>query len=150
MWIGGYKTVKRIGFVASAFDLLHAGHIMMLEEVKNHCDYLIVGLHIDPTIDRPTKNKPIQSIVERYIQLKAIKYIDEIVPYHTEKDLEDILKAFPIDIRFVGDEYVNKYFTGKEYCNENNIEIYFNARRHDWSTSGLRNRISNIENEGKE
>lgn len=141
MWCGDLQIMKRIGFTCSTFDLLHAGHIMMLQEAKEHCDILIVGLQIDPTVDRPEKNKPIQSIVERFIQLKAIKYVDEIVPYHTENDLLDILKAFPIDIRFVGDEYAIKDFTGKTYCSENNIELFYNSRKHSWSTTELRNRI---------
>lgn len=138
------------GFVCSTWDLLHAGHISMLKEIKQQCDYLIVGLQVDPTVDRPSKNKPIQSIVERYIQLEAVKYVDEIVPYYTEKDLQDLLTVLPIDIRFVGEEYQDKDFTGKQYCLDNNIELYYNSRRHGWSSSELRKRIFNVESEGRE
>jgi glycerol-3-phosphate cytidylyltransferase len=127
----------KIGFVASCFDLFHAGHIMMLKEAKNQCDYLIVGLQTDPTVDRPEKNKPIQSIFERHIQLEACKYVDEIVVYATEKDLMDVLQSFPIDVRIVGEEYTHKSFTGKELP----IEIYYNKRRHSFSTSELRQRV---------
>lgn len=129
---------QRVGITFSSFDLLHAGHIKMLEEAKSICDYLIVGLQTDPTIDRPTKNKPAQSVVERYIQLKACKMIDEIVPYTTETDLEDILKAFAIDVRIIGDDYRDKDFTGKQYCEEKGIEIYYNSRDHRFSSSGLK------------
>jgi len=127
----------KIGFVASCFDLFHAGHIMMLKEAKKQCDYLIVGLQTDPTIDRPEKNKPIQSIFERHIQLDACKYVDEIVVYATEKDLMDVLQSFPIDVRIIGEEYTHKSFTGKELP----IEIYYNKRRHSFSTSELRQRV---------
>lgn len=127
----------KIGFVASCFDLFHAGHIMMLKEAKNQCDYLIVGLQTDPTVDRPEKNKPIQSIFERHIQLEACKYVDEIVVYATEKDLMDVLQSFPIDVRIIGEEYQHKSFTGKELP----IEIYYNKRRHSFSTSELRQRV---------
>jgi glycerol-3-phosphate cytidylyltransferase len=127
----------KIGFVASCFDLFHAGHIMMLKEAKGQCDYLIVGLQTDPTVDRPEKNKPIQSIFERHIQLDACKYVDEIVVYATEKDLMDVLQSFPIDVRIVGEEYQHKSFTGKELP----IEIYYNKRRHSFSTSELRQRV---------
>ena len=114
----------RIGFTCSTFDLLHAGHILMLDEAKQHCDYLIVGLQTDPTIDRPdTKNKPAQSIIERHIQLSAVKYVNEIIVYETEKDLLDLLKIYPINVRFVGEEYINKNFTGRDFCLDNNIEI---------------------------
>lgn len=132
----------KIGITFSAFDLLHAGHVKMLEEAKNQCDYLIVGLQTDPTIDRPEKNKPIQSVVERYIQLKGCKHVDEIVPYATEQDLEDILKSFPIQVRIVGDEYENKNFTGRAYCESSNITLYFNKRAHRFSSSALRHLIS--------
>lgn len=138
------------GFVCSTFDLLHAGHITMLKEIKQHCDYLIIGLQIDPTVDRPSKNKPIQSIVERYIQLNAVTYVDEIIPYHTEKDLEDLLMVLPIDIRFVGEEYQDRDFTGKQYCLDNGIQLHYNSRRHGWSSSELRNRIFNAEAGGTE
>lgn len=131
----------KIGITFSAFDLLHAGHIKMLEEAKSKCDYLICGLQTDPTLDRPEKNHPIQSVVERYIQLKGCKYVDEIVPYATEQDLEDILRSFKIDVRIVGDEYEFKDFTGKAYCEEKDIELYYNKREHRFSSSGLRKEI---------
>ena len=134
------KEIK-IGITFSAFDLLHAGHIKMLEEAKSKCDYLICGLQTDPTLDRPEKNHPIQSVVERYIQLKGCKYVDEIVPYATEQDLEDILRSFKIDVRIVGDEYEFKDFTGKAYCEEKDIELYYNKREHRFSSSGLRKEI---------
>ena len=130
-----------IGFTASAFDLLHSGHIMMLREAKQQCDYLICGLQIDPSIDRPDKNKPIQSIVERYTQLAAVRYVDEIVPYLTEIDLEDILEMYPINIRILGEEYKDKDFTGRDICKSREIKLYFNVRDHRFSTSELRKRI---------
>ena len=131
----------KIGITFSAFDLLHAGHVKMLEEAKLNCDYLIVGLQTDPTIERPTKNKPTQTVVERYIQLKACKYVDEIVPYATEQDLEDILKSFTIDLRIVGDEYKDRDFTGRTYCEEKGIELYFNTRDHRFSSTSLRQEV---------
>ena len=131
----------KIGITFSAFDLLHAGHIKMLEEAKQNCDYLIVGLQTDPTIDRPTKNKPTQTVVERYIQLKGCKFVDEIVPYATEQDLEDILMSFIIDVRIVGDEYQYKDFTGRKYCEDKGIELYFNSRDHRFSSSSLRKEV---------
>jgi len=137
---------QRIGIVFSTFDLLHAGHIAMLAEVKNHCDYLIAGLQTDPTIDRPdTKNKPIQSIVERQITLSATRYVDEIVVYQTEKDLEDILLTLPIDVRILGIEYAEKDFTGKDICFDRGIEIVFNSRDHSFSSSSLRKRVVQAE-----
>ncbi|WP_300672958.1 adenylyltransferase/cytidyltransferase family protein [Soonwooa sp.] len=134
------KTQK-IGITFSAFDLLHAGHIKMLEEAKTVCDHLIVALQLDPTLDRPHKNKPTQSIVERYIQLKACRSVDEIIPYNTEEDLMDILKSFVIDVRIIGDDYRNVDFTGKQYCEEKGIEIYYNKRDHNFSTSGLKRAV---------
>ena len=132
-----------IGFTCSTFDLLHAGHVMMLREAKAQCDYLIVGLQTDPTIDRPdTKNPPVQTLVERYTQLKAIGYVDEIIPYQTEKDLEDILQMYPIDVRILGDEYREKDFTGKDICRARSIELHFNERDHRFSTTDLRNRVT--------
>lgn len=131
----------RTGITFSAFDLLHAGHVKMLEEAKQHCDFLIVGLQTDPTLDRPTKNKPTQTVVERYIQLKACKFVDEIVPYATEQDLEDILKAFAIDVRILGDEYKERDFTGRTYCEEKGIELYFNTRDHRFSSTNLRHEV---------
>lgn len=131
----------KVGFTASTFDLLHAGHIAMLSEAKNHCDYLIAGLQTDPTLDRPGKNKPVQSIVERQIQLQAVRYVDEIVVYQTEKDLEDILLTLPINVRILGVEYSDKNFTGKEICEKRNIELVFNGRDHSFSSSSLRKRV---------
>jgi glycerol-3-phosphate cytidylyltransferase len=134
---------KKIGIVFSAFDLLHAGHIAMLSEAKNHCDYLIAGLQTDPTLDRPdTKNAPIQSIVERQIQLAATRYVDEIVIYQTEKDLEDILLTLPLDVRILGVEYKDKEFTGLEICRKRGIELVFNGRDHSFSSSNLRKRVA--------
>lgn len=133
----------KVGITFSAFDLLHAGHVKMLEEAKRQCEYLICGLQTDPTIDRPKKNKPVQTVVERYIQLKACKHVDEIVPYATEQDLEDILRAFKIDVRIVGEEYKEKTFTGRAFCEENGIELYFNKRSHRFSSSGLRKEVIN-------
>jgi len=135
----------KVGITFSAFDLLHAGHVKMLEEAKLHCDYLIVGLQTDPTLDRPEKNKPTQSVVERYIQLKACKFVDEIVPYATEQDLEDVLRAFHIQLRIVGDEYMSKDFTGRKYCEEKGIELYFNTRDHRFSSSSLRREVAEKE-----
>lgn len=133
---------KKIGITFSTFDLLHAGHIAMLEEAKSKCDYLIVGLQSDPTIDRPKeKNKPVQTIFERYLQLKAVKYVDEIVPYQTEQDCEDILSTLPINIRIIGEEYKTKPFTGADICKRRNIEVYFNKREHRFSSTNLRERI---------
>lgn len=137
---------KRVGFTCSTFDLLHAGHILMLEDCKKVCDYLIVGLQTDPTIDRPgIKNKPVQSVVERYIQLKAVKYVDNIVVYETEKDLEDILTILPIKIRICGEEYKDKPFTGSEICNRRGIEIFYNKRAHRFSSTELRERTHKSE-----
>lgn len=135
----------KIGITFSAFDLLHAGHITMLEEAKRQCDYLICALQTDPTLDRPEKNRPTQTVVERYIQLKGCKFVDEIVPYATEQDLEDILRSFKIDIRILGDEYREKNFTGREYCESKGIELYFNTRDHRFSSSGLRKVVAEKE-----
>ena len=128
----------KTGFTCSCFDLFHAGHIMMLKEAKSKCDYLIVGLQTDPTIDRPEKNKPIQSVFERFVQLEACKYVDEIVVYATEKDLLDILHSYPINIRIIGAEYKEKDFTGKDL---EHIEMYYNSRKHSFSTTELRKRV---------
>ncbi|SEH57540.1 glycerol-3-phosphate cytidylyltransferase [Paenimyroides aquimaris] len=136
----------KIGITFSAFDLLHAGHIKMLEEAKRQCDYLICGLQTDPTLDRPEKNRPVQSVVERYIQLKACTFVDEVVPYATEQDLEDILRSFKIDVRILGDEYKDKNFTGRTYCEEKGIELYYNTRDHRFSSSGLRKEVAEKEN----
>ena len=131
----------KVGITFSTFDLFHAGHVKLLEEAKRQCDFLIVGLQLDPSIDRPEKNKPVQGLVERYIQVKGCKHVDEIVPYVTEQDLEDILRSFKIDVRIIGEEYRDKGFTGKEYCSQKGIEIYYNARDHRFSSSGLRNEV---------
>ena len=132
---------KPVGFTCSTFDLLHAGHILMLAECKQICDYLIVGVQSDPTVDRPgTKNKPVQSIVERYVQLSAVKFVDEIIVYNTEKDLEDMLMFLPISVRIIGEEYKDKDFTGKQICEERGIKIWYNSRSHRFSSSELRQR----------
>jgi glycerol-3-phosphate cytidylyltransferase len=137
---------KKIGITFSTFDMLHAGHIAMLSEAKNHCDYLICGLQTDPTIDRPeTKNKPIQSIVERQIQLAACRYVDEVVVYQTEQDLKDLLLILPVDVRILGVEYEGKPFSGDEECWKRNIEIVFNGRDHSFSSSSLRKRVAAAE-----
>lgn len=132
----------KIGFTASAFDLLHAGHTLMLEEAKSQCDWLIVGLQTDPSQDRASKNKPAQTIVERYLQLRACKYVDEIIPYSTEQDLEDLLAGMHIDVRILGIEYRDKDFTGHDICKKRDIEIFFNERDHRFSSSGLRKHIA--------
>lgn len=135
----------KVGFTCSTFDLLHAGHVSMLREAKDHCDYLICGLQMDPSVDRPTKNAPIQTVVERYTQLNAVKYVDEIIPYATEKDLEDILEMYHIDIRILGEEYRDKDFTGKDICRRRGIQLYFNKRDHRFSSSDLRHRVAERE-----
>ena len=128
----------RIGFTCSTFDLFHAGHIMMLKEAKTQCDYLIVGMQTDPTIDRDWKNKPVQSVFERFTQLQACKYVDEVIPYATEKELIDILCSYPIDVRIIGEEYKDQQFTGYELP----MAVYFNTRRHSFSTTELRKRVA--------
>lgn len=139
--IGLEYIVMKIGFTASTFDLLHAGHVSMLREAKSVCDYLICGLQVDPSLDRSDKNSPVQTLVERYTQLSAVKYVDEIVVYQTEKDLEDILELFPINVRILGEEYREKEFTGKDICRKRGIDLYFNRRDHRFSTSDLRKRV---------
>jgi glycerol-3-phosphate cytidylyltransferase len=137
---------KTIGITFSTFDMLHAGHIAMLSEAKNHCDYLIAGLQTDPTIDRPdTKNKPVQSIVERQIQLAACRYVDEVVIYQTEQDLIDLLLILPLDVRILGVEYEHSEFTGKAECFVRDIELVFNGRDHSFSSSSLRKRVAHAE-----
>jgi glycerol-3-phosphate cytidylyltransferase len=137
---------KKIGIVFSSFDLMHAGHIAMLAEARNHCDYLIAGLQTDPTIDRPdTKNRPVQSIVERQIQLAACRYVDEVVVYQTEQDLVDLLLILPVDVRILGVEYEHKDFTGRAECHARNIDIIFNSRDHSFSSSSLRKRVAQAE-----
>ena len=134
--------IMRVGFTCSTFDLFHAGHVMMLKEAKTQCDYLIVGLQTDPTVDRPgIKNKPVQTLLERFIQVKACKYVDEIIPYTTEKELMDILTSYQIDVRIVGEEYKDKQFTGYNLP----ISVYFNSRQHSFSTTELRQRVLDIE-----
>ena len=140
-----YKDCGRIGITCSTFDLLHAGHVVMLEEAKRHCDYLIAALQVDPTFDRESKNKPIQSIVERQIQLAAIKYVDEIVMYSTESELEDLFLTLPLDVRILGTEYRDKEFTAKQICLDRNIELFYNVRDHSFSSTSLRKRIQQME-----
>jgi len=135
----------KIGFTCSTFDLFHAGHVIMLKEAKTQCDHLIVGLQTDPTLDRKEKNKPVQSIFERYVQLQACKYVDEVVVYATEKDLVDILLAYSINIRILGDEYEHREFTGRSECIERGIKFYFNKREHTFSTTELRQRVVDAE-----
>jgi glycerol-3-phosphate cytidylyltransferase len=137
---------KKIGITFSQFDMLHAGHIAMLAEAKNHCDYLIAGLQTNASIDRPdTKNPPIQSIVERQIQLAACRYVDEVVVYSTEQDLVDLLLILPVDVRILGVEYAEKEFTGKSECKLRSIDLVFNGRDHSFSSSSLRKRVYDSE-----
>ena len=136
---------KTVGITASTFDLLHAGHCSMLREAKVHCNYLICALQVDPSTDRPEKNAPVQTLVERWTQLQSVKYVDEIIPYQTEKDLEDILEMFNFDIRIIGQEYKSKKFTGRNVCSQRGIEIYYNKRDHRFSTSDLRKRVYEAE-----
>jgi glycerol-3-phosphate cytidylyltransferase len=137
-----------IGITCSCFDLFHAGHVKMLQEAKEVCDYLIVALQTDPTIDRPNKNKPIQSLVERYIQLDACKYVDKVVPYQTESELEEIFSSFKLDIRIIGSDYLNRDFTAKEICINRGIKIFYNKRDHNFSSTELKNRIKDARMEG--
>lgn len=136
----------RVGFTCSTFDLFHAGHIMMLKEARMQCDHLIVGLQTDPTIDRPEKNKPVQSVFERFVQLQACKYVGEVVVYATEKELKDILLSYPIDVRILGEEYYEKRFTGDDI----DMEFYFNERKHSFSTTELRQRVVDAERKKNE
>ena len=136
----------KIGFTCGTFDLCHAGHMLMFEEVKNQCDHLIVGLQNDPSIDRPTtKNKPVQSIYERFSQVSSCKYVDEVLVYSTEEDLFNILKTQHINIRFLGDEYKTKPFTGKQWCLDNDVELHYHLREHPYSSSALRKRVYEAE-----
>ena len=140
----------RVGIVFSSFDLFHAGHVAMLAEAKNHCDYLIAALQTDPTLDRPdTKNPPIQSIVERQIQVSTNRNVDEVGVYQTEKDLEDLLLILPVDVRILGVEYAEKEFTGKQICINRGIEIVYNGRDHSFSSSSLRKRVAEAERNKK-
>ena len=129
---------KKKGFTCGAFDLLHAGHVVMLKEARENCEYLIVGLQTDPTIDRPEKNKPVQSVYERFVQLNAIQYVDEVIPYDSEASLIDLLESTPIDVRFIGEDYKDKTFTG-DYLP---IKVYYTNRKHSFSSSGLRRRVT--------
>ena len=135
----------KTGITFSTFDLLHAGHIAMLREAKEQCDYLICGLQVDPSNDRPEKNAPIQTVVERYTQLKAVSYVDEIIPYGTEQDLEDVLTMYNIHVRILGEEYRDKDFTGKDICRRRDIDLHFNKRDHRFSSSDLRKRVEESE-----
>lgn len=134
-----------VGFTASAFDLLHAGHILMLDDAKNHCDYLIVALQTDPTNGRPEKNKPIQSIVERWIQVTAVKNVDAVIPYDNEEDLLVLLQHIRPDMRILGDDYIDKEFTGKQWCIDNNVKIVYSDRAHNYSSTDLRQKIHKAE-----
>ena len=139
---------KKIGITFSTFDLLHAGHIAMLSEAKNHCDYLICGLQTDPTIDRPdSKNPPVQTIVERQIQLAATRYVDEVVIYQTEEDLRDLLLVLPIDVRIIGVEYQDKELSGKDICEKRGIKVIYNGRDHSFSSSSLRKRVASAQSD---
>lgn len=140
------NSKRVVGITFSTFDLLHAGHVAMLREAKSQCDYLICGLQVDPNLDRPEKNKPVQSLVERWTQLQAVKYVDEIIPYQSESDVEDILNMFQIDVKIMGSEYREKDFTGKDICRKRGIEVYFNSRDHRFSSTELRARVSNRDN----
>lgn len=139
------RPYYEVGFTCSTFDLLHAGHILMLEEAKATCEHLIVGLQTDPSIDRPNKNKPVQSIVERYVQLKAVKFVDEIMIYTTEQDLIDLIQIIHPDVRILGEEYKDQNFTGKDVCEQMGIDIVYNSRTHRFSSSELRNRVAQIQ-----
>lgn len=141
---------KIVGVTCSTFDLLHAGHIQMLREAKEQCDYLVCCLQFDPSIDRSEKNSPIQTIVERYTQLKAVSYVDEIIPYATEKDLEDIFELYHFDVRIIGEEYKSKSFTAKDICDQRGIEIFYNKRDHRFSSSDLRARVAQREKKKNE
>jgi glycerol-3-phosphate cytidylyltransferase len=143
------NTKRVVGITFSTFDLLHAGHIAMLRDAKEQCDYLICGLQVDPSKDRTEKNSPVQTLVERWTQVQAVRYIDEIIPYQDEKDVEDILNLFNIDVRIIGEEYKDMNFTGRTTCTQRGISIYYNKRDHRFSSSGLRERVYNIE-KGKE
>ena len=136
----------KIGFNCSSCDLFHAGHVTMMKMEKQLCDYLIVALQVDPTIDRPgVKNKPVQSVYERYVQLQGCKYVDEILVYETEADLLNVLQTPNIDVRFLSEEYKDRDFTGKQYCIDNGIELFFHLRRHQYSSTELRNRVYTLE-----
>ena len=135
------KQNRIVGITCSTFDLLHAGHVIMLEECKKYCDYLICALQVDPTIDRPEKNKPIQSLVERYLQLDAVSHVDKIIPYNTEEELITIFSSLDLDVRIIGEEYKDSDFTAKNICLKRGIKLVYNKRDHDFSSSSLRERI---------
>jgi glycerol-3-phosphate cytidylyltransferase len=136
----------KIGFNCSSFDLFHAGHVTMLKMEKEMCDYLLVALQVDPTIDRPgIKNKPVQSIYERYVQLQGCRYVDEILVYQTEQDLLNLIQTQTIHIRFLSEEYLNRDFTGKQYCLNNGIELHYHKRQHQYSSTDLRKRVYQLE-----
>ena len=140
------KPQMKIGFNCSSCDLFHAGHVTMMKMEKQLCDYLIVALQVDPTIDRPgVKNKPVQSVYERYVQLQGCRYVDEILVYETEADLLNLLQTQNIDVRFLSEEYKDRDFTGKQYCIDNGIELFFHLRRHQYSSTELRNRVYEME-----
>ena len=132
---------KNVGITFGAFDLCHAGHVVMFADCKQHCKYLIAGLQVDPSLERINKNKPIQSLYERFLQPQAIKYIDEIIPYTYEEEIIQILMTRDIDVRFVGADYIGKDFTGRQVCFDRQIDICFNNRDHPFSTTELRKRI---------
>jgi len=129
------------GITFSAFDLFHAGHVAMLSEAKGECDYLIACIHADPNKENSSKNKPIQSLLERQIQVNACRYVDETIVYENEEDVRNILRTIPWDVRIIGEEYMNKHFTGKKEFFKPNKEIYYNYRQHTFSSSELRERI---------
>jgi glycerol-3-phosphate cytidylyltransferase len=131
------------GITFGSFDLCHTGHVLMFKECRERCDFLYVGLQVDPSEERASKNKPVQDLFERYTQLKAVKWVDEVIPYRYEHEIVTILQALPIHIRFVGEDYIDKDFTGKQYCIDNSIAILYNSRRHNFSTSELRRRLEN-------
>lgn len=139
----------KVGLTASTFDLLHAGHVQMLRDAKDQCEYLICCLQVDPSLDRPEKNSPVQTLVERYTQLAAVKYVDEIIPYQSEQDLLDIMQMYSIDVRILGVEYRDQDFTGKDTCRQRDIALYFNQRDHRFSSSDLRRRVYDRENRSK-
>lgn len=132
---------KKIGFTCGAFDILHTGHALMLKECKDHCDYLIVGVQTDPSIDRPNKNKPVQNYEERVIMVKSIKWVDEVVEYTTEDDLYNLLNTLDIDVRIIGADWKDKKFTGWDLS----LPVEFNTRDHGYSTSSLRERVYKAE-----
>jgi glycerol-3-phosphate cytidylyltransferase len=129
------------GFTCGAFDLLHTGHLFFLEQCKQECDVLIVGLHSDPTIDRPHKNKPIQTMFERYQQLMACRYVTNVIPYDTERDLSNMMSILPISIRFIGEDHIANDITGQDICDHLGISIRFVSRTHTYSSSELRSRL---------